>query len=118
MYVQKIRREADEDAPQPAGWVACTTIWYVEGAEYFGRLAIRHQLTDLLRDSGGHIGNDVRPTARRRGYATAMLCEPLPLARALGLDTDNVASRKVIEANCGRYEDTRGKKLRYWILTG
>ena len=54
-----------------------------------------------------------------------MLCEPLPLARALGLDevlltcdTDNVASRKVIEANRGRYEDTRGKKLRYWILTG
>ena len=31
VYVQKIRREADEDAPQPAGWVACTTIWYVEG---------------------------------------------------------------------------------------
>ena len=109
MYVQKIRREADEDAPQPAGWVACTTIWYVEGAEYFGRLAIRHQLTDLLRDSGGHIGNDVRPTARRRGYATAMLCEPLPPGAgtwprrgAPTCDTDNVASRKVIEANRGR----------------
>ena len=33
-------------------------------------------------------------------------------------DTDNVASRKVIEANSGRYEDTRGNKLRYWIPTG
>jgi predicted acetyltransferase len=124
VYVQKIRREADEDAPRAAGWVACTTLWYVEGAEYFERLAIRHRLTDLLRDSGGHIGYDVRPTARRRGYATAMLCEALPVARALGLDevlltcdTDNVASPKVIEANRGRYEDTRGKKLRYWILT-
>ena len=124
-YVQKIRREADEDAPRPAGWVPCTTLWYVEHAEYLGRLAIRHRLTDLLRDSGGHIGYDVRPTARRRGYATAMLGEALPMARALGLDqvlvtcdTDNVASRKVIEANSGRYEDTRGNKLRYWIPTG
>lgn len=124
-YVQKIRRDADEDAPRPAGWVACTTLWYVEDAEYLGRLAIRHRLTDLLRDSGGHIGYDVRPTARRRGYASAMLGEALPVARALGLDqvlvtcdSDNVASRKVIEANGGRYEDTRDNKLRYWIRTG
>jgi predicted acetyltransferase len=50
-YVQKIRRDADEDALRPAGWVACTTLWYVEDAEYLGRLAIRHRLTDLLRDS-------------------------------------------------------------------
>jgi predicted acetyltransferase len=54
-----------------------------------------------------------------------MLGEALPLALALGLDqvlitcdTDNVASRKVIEANGGRYEDTRGNKLRYWIPCG
>jgi predicted acetyltransferase len=65
-YVQKIRRDADEDAPRPARWVPCTTLWYVEDAEYLGRLAIRHRLTDFLRDSGGHIGYDVRPTARRR----------------------------------------------------
>jgi predicted acetyltransferase len=84
----------------------------VEDAEYLERRAIRHQLTDLLRDSGGHIGYDVRPTARRRGYVTAMLGEALPLARALGLDqvlvscdSDSVASRKVIEANGGRYKD-------------
>ena len=124
-YVQKIRRDADEEAPRPAERVACTTLWYVEGAEYFGRLAIRHRLTDFLRDSGGHIGYDVRPTPRRRGYATAMLCEAQPVARALGpdqvlvtCDTDNVASRKVIEANGGRYEDTRGTTLRFWIPTG
>ena len=41
------------------GGLPCTTLWYVEGAEYFGRLAIRHRLTDFLRDSGGHIGYDV-----------------------------------------------------------
>ena len=77
----------------------------MEDAEYLGRLAIRHRLTDLLRHSGSHIGYDVRPTARRRRYATAMLGEALPVARALGLDqvlvtcdTDNVASRKVIRA--------------------
>jgi predicted acetyltransferase len=95
------------------------------GAEYLGRLAIRHRLTEFLRRSGGHIGYDVRPTARRRRYATAMLGEALPVARALGLaqvlvtcDTDKIASRKVIEANGGHYEDTRGNKHRYRISTG
>ena len=36
---------------------------------------------DLLR-RGGHIGYDVRPSARRRGHATAMLAAALPLAAA------------------------------------
>jgi predicted acetyltransferase len=73
---------------------------------------------------GGHIGYDVRPSARRRGHATAMLRAALPVARGLGIesalvtcDEDNVASRKVIEANGGVFEDQRGDKLRFWIPT-
>ncbi|MEU9960460.1 GNAT family N-acetyltransferase [Streptomyces sp. NPDC050982] len=78
-----------------------------------------------MRDFGGHIGYGVRPTARRQGYATAMLRDVLPHARDLGLDrvlvtcdTTNVGSRKVIEANGGEFEDERGGKLRFWIRTG
>jgi predicted acetyltransferase len=32
-------------------------------------------------------------------------------------DADNVASRKVIEANQGKLDDQRGVKLRYWVPT-
>ncbi|MFD4480950.1 MULTISPECIES: GNAT family N-acetyltransferase [unclassified Streptomyces] len=105
--------------------VPVTTLWYVDGADYFGRLAIRHNVnTRFLREYGGHIGYDVRPTARRRGHATAMLIGSLPHARELGLesvlvtcDTDNTGSRKVIEGAGGVFEDERGGKLRYWIPT-
>ncbi|MGE6734664.1 GNAT family N-acetyltransferase [Streptomyces sp. NPDC059900] len=106
--------------------VPVTTLWYADGSHYLGRLAIRHNIaTRFLREYGGHIGYDVRPTARRRGHATAMLIDSLPHARALGLasvlvtcDTDNTGSRKVIEGAGGAFEDERGGKLRYWIPTG
>lgn len=123
-YVADLRAAAREETPRPEGFVPSTTLWYVERTEYLGRLAIRHRLTQFLLDIGGHIGYDVRPSARRRGYATAMLRAALPVARDLGVeralvtcDTDNVASRKVIEANGGIFEDERNGKLRYWVAT-
>ena len=86
-----------------------TVLWWAAGDEYLGRLAIRHRLTPDLRVEGGNIGYEVRPGARRRGHATAMLAAALPLAAALGIDpahvdcdADNLASRRVIEKNGGR----------------
>lgn len=123
-YVRALRADADEDAPRPDWRVASTTLWWVDAAEYLGRLAIRHQLTERLLEIGGHIGYDVRPSARRRGHATAMLRAALPIAAGLGIakalvtcDTDNVASRKVIESAGGVFEDERSGKLRYWVAT-
>jgi predicted acetyltransferase len=123
-FVTQLRRQAEENAPRPAGFVPCTSYWWVEGHDYLGRLAIRHRLTDTLLERGGHIGYDVRPAARRRGHATAMLAAARPLANALGIDpalvtcdTTNHASRKVIEANGGILEDQRDGKLRYWMPT-
>jgi predicted acetyltransferase len=53
-----------------------------------------------------------------------MLRTALPIARELGIDSalvtcdpDNVASRKVIEACGGVFEDARGGKLRFWVST-
>jgi predicted acetyltransferase len=123
-YVRMMLAEALERTPRPAHFVPATTMWWVDGADYLGRIAIRHRLTPLLTAVGGHIGYDVRPTARRRGHATAMLRAALPVANALGIeralltcDPDNVASRKVIEANGGVFEDRRGAKLRFWVPT-
>jgi predicted acetyltransferase len=124
-YVASLVADRLEETPRPRGFVPATTLWYVEGTTYLGRLAIRHRLTPALRERGGHIGYDVRPSARRRGYATAMLREALPIARQLGIDralvmcdVDNEASRKVIVANGGVLEGERGGNLHFWVPTG
>jgi predicted acetyltransferase len=123
-YVEAIKADALPETPRAAGIVPSTTLWYVDGDEYLGRLSIRHELTEFLHEQGGHIGYDVRPSARRRGHATAMLKAALPVTHALGIDpvlvtcdVDNVASRKVIEAGGGVLEDERVGKLRFWVPT-
>lgn len=125
-YLAALRNEADPNGIRPHGYVQSTTWWWVEGEEFLGRIALRHTLTERLRAHGGHIGYDVRPSARRRGHATAMLREVLPLALAVGVtpsalltcDSDNVASAKVIEANGGVLADEVGGLRRYWVPTG
>jgi predicted acetyltransferase len=106
--------------------VACTTWWWAHDDEFLGRIAVRHELTDGLRIFGGHIGYDVRPTARRAGHAMSMLRAVLPRARSLGVtpsalltcDTTNLVSRKVIEANGGVLAEQDDGVCRYWAPTG
>ena len=122
--MQRLRADSLEDSPRPPGYVPCTTWWWTDDDRYLGRIALRHRLTPFLLEVGGHVGYDVRPSARRHGHATAMLRAVLPQVRAHGIDRalmtcdhDNLGSRKVIEANGGRLEDRRGVKLRFWVPT-
>lgn len=126
-FAAYVRRQIDderEDAPRSRGMVPSTHLWYIDGPLFLGRLSIRHHLTPWLRDYGGHIGYDVRPSARRRGHGTEMLRQALPIAHDLRIDpalvtcdVDNLASRRVIEANGGVLEDVRHAKLRFWVPT-
>lgn len=123
-FTGAIRAEQFEDTPRPDGFVPDTELWLVDGKAWLGRVAVRHRLTPNLLEMGGHIGYDVRPSARRRGHATAMLREALVVARALGIgpalvtcDVGNVGSRAVIERNGGVLEDERAGKLRFWVPT-
>jgi predicted acetyltransferase len=122
-YLRQMDDQARESR-RPDRRVPQTTLWWVSADEYLGRISIRHRLTARLREIGGHIGYDIRPSARRRGHATAMLAAALPVARSLGIDPalltcdeDNVASRKVIEANAGLPDGKSGGKVRYWVPT-
>jgi predicted acetyltransferase len=123
-FVASLRAQSLEETPRPAWQVPQTNLWWIRDAEYLGRLGIRHRLTPALLEVGGHIGYAVRPTARRRGHATAMLHASLTVAYDLGItealitcDADNIGSRRVIENNGGILEDQRGEKLRFWVPT-
>ncbi len=73
-----------------------------------GIIDIRHNLeNELLAEYGGHIGFSVRPSERKKGYATEMLKMALIYAKTLGLQkvmlgcfSDNIASIKTI-VKCG-----------------
>lgn len=122
-YVRRVLGERNEGGIAE-GFVPMTTLWWVDGDRWIGRLAIRHRLTPVLERVGGHIGYDVRPSARRRGHATSMLAAALPVARSLGIDEAlltcdewNVASQRVIEANGGRLHDSLDGRRRYQVPT-
>ena len=110
------------------GVVPMSSFWATQGAQVLGIARLRHRLTDLLLQEGGHIGFYVRPSARRRGVATHILAMMLQPARKLGLDrvlitcdSDNVGSARVIEKNGGVLENEiisafSGKPIRrYWL---
>jgi predicted acetyltransferase len=122
-YVARLLAEGTE-AGARAGFVPASTLWWTEGEEVLGRLGLRHFLTPRLERVGGHIGYDVRPSARRQGHVGAMLKAALPIAAELGItealltcDVTNIASRRVIEANGGRLIDQIDGKLRFRVPT-
>ncbi len=123
-YVARVLGERDEATVRAEWFVPMTTLWWAENEQMLGRLAIRHRLTPALEKAGGHIGYDVRPSARRQGHATAMLAAALPITRSLGIaqalltcDETNTNSQRVIEANGGRFSDMVGDKRRFWVPT-
>jgi predicted acetyltransferase len=125
--VQQIRDEADHHKVK-SGLVPQTTFWLIDDGAFIGRLSIRHELDERLLRMGGHIGYEIRPSKRKRGYGTAILRLGLEKAWELGLqrvlvtcDEDNIGSRKIIEHNGGKLENSveiagrAVKVLRFWI---
>ena len=92
-----------------------------------GAVDIRHYLNDYLLQYAGHIGDGIRPSERRKGYATEMIRLSLIECKKLGInnvlmvcDKSNVASRKTIIKNGGILEneflDADGEvQQRFWI---
>ena len=91
-----------------------------------GAICIRHYLTEALLNSGGHIGDGVRPSERRKGYATEMIGLALQKCKEMNIDKvmmschkDNVGSKKSIMNNGGVYDQDiiDGNEIleRYWI---
>ena len=93
----------------PEGWVPDSTFWLInQDKRILGAVNIRHQLTPFLLNSGGHIGYGIRPSERRKGFATKLLSLSLEKAKELGIrealvvcDEENAGSFKTIINNGG-----------------
>ncbi len=131
-YVQRLEDD-EHGGNQRADWVPCSHRWLLDDTgAIVGIVRIRHNIsTRFLAEEVGHIGYDVPPSFRGRGYGIACLQAGLEEACVLGLervlvcaDTDNPASWRTIE-HCGgvleveRFSPHYQKMFRrYWIETG
>ncbi len=126
-----IRQTVDNAFPETVrpNWVEASTFFVMrrEDNRMVGMLDVRHRLNGFLQQYGGHIGYGVRPSERKKGYASEMLRLGLKYCWHLGINRvmvscykENEASRKVI-LKCGgalerEYLHTEGKTVQiYWI---
>ena len=103
-YLEDVKNGANTDGRAPS-----TTLWlYDEKQEkIIGLYNLRHVLLGEMGRLWGHIGYGVRPSERRKGYATLLLNSAIDEAFKQGITTiyvgaytDNIASCKTIE-KCG-----------------
>ena len=118
-----------DDKGDKPGRVPGTTLFLLdtERNRLLGAVNIRHYLNEGLLREGGHIGDGIRPSERRKGYATKMIGLALEECRKLGIervlmtcDKVNIGSAKSIMNNGGVLEneviDDEGNLVqRYWI---
>lgn len=104
-----------------------TTYWLVNSSRrILGAVNIRHHLTPSLLEIGGHIGYGIRPSERKKGYATKILSLALLKAKEMGIDRalltcdkENIGSAKTMINNGGVLDSeavVNGVEIqRYWI---
>lgn len=123
-YLQNLEiKEGNAD-----GYVPDTTLFCLDKDRniFVGAVNIRHYLNETLLKTGGHIGDGIRPSERRKGYATAMISLALQECRKLGInrvlmccDRNNIGSAKSIIHNGGVLENEVVEDgvpvQRYWI---
>ena len=122
-YIEHLDTTEEKD-----GWVPDTTLFCLDKDRniFVGAVNIRHYLNENLLKTGGHIGDGIRPSERRKGYATAMIALALEECKKLGIKDvlmccgkENVASAKSIVRNGGvlenEVEEDGHIEQRYWI---
>lgn len=123
-YIQYCK-EGEDPETVPPQLVPATQFLFVRKGDHrlVGMIQVRHYFNEYLEKYAGHIGYSVRPSERRKGYATKMLRSTLSFCKEIGMDKvliacieGNVASEKTILANGGVYESTVHEPNRDWEL--
>ena len=99
-----------------------------EDERIIGMVNIRLALTEFWEKEAGHIGYSVRPTERRKHYATDILSKALKIYDRMGIDEvlvscekENIASAGVIK-KCGGvlkdefFSETYKKDLQMYVI--
>ena len=83
-YLEDTMRYTREET-LPEGMVLATQFLCIRKSDnrLVGMIQVRHYLNDFLRTLGGHIGYSVRPSERRKGYASWMLKNVQPKAHGI-----------------------------------
>ena len=124
-WVKKMRNNASVGDDE---WGKSLTYLCFDEARLIGLLNIRYELPKNLSEKYGDIGYGVRPSERRKGYATAMLRHALFICKEKGLKQvtlgcykDNFASVATIKRNGGilfaennNYKD--GTTSQYYLI--
>ena len=122
-YLEHLEITQEIDGKVPDTTLFCLD---VDRNIFVGAVNIRHYLTEEMLVNAGHIGDGIRPSERRKGYATAMIGLALKEAKKLGInrvlmvcDKNNVGSAKSILKNGGILENevtVNGvTEQRYWL---
>ena len=123
-YLEHLETKQEQDGRVPDSTYFCLDL---DRNIFVGAVNIRHYLNENLLFSGGHIGDGIRPSERRKGYATAMIRLALEECRKMGIrrvlmtcDKDNIGSAKSIVKNGGILEneivnEDGVTEQRYWI---
>jgi predicted acetyltransferase len=106
-YVQKLHDQS-VGKNLKEGHMPSKEYWIIDAEGYAGRIILGLTFTPDPDRLGNHVGYAVRPSKRRKGYATKALQCLLDEARKLKIyklmpicDPSNLASRKVIERSGG-----------------
>lgn len=95
-----------------------------------GTLDMRYKITGDYFKRLGHVAYYIKPSERKKGYATQALKEVLKFYKSNGISKilvtcykDNIASQKVIQKNAGKFESEKEDSKnpshiiqRWWIV--
>lgn len=124
------RIEEVENGENLGEYASSTTYWLYDDERniLIGASNLRHYLTEKGLKLWGHIGYGIRPSERRKGYATKILEMTIMKAKKRNIDkvllgayTGNIGSWKAMEKCGGIFEnivieeETGLPVKRYWI---